>query len=86
MQELQVQLQNVNMEVLSVDSRRGAFSGIQEQNLGPSQTDRFHVSDFDLRFKCFAGTAGSGTMTMGASTSGPSQRYYTVKPGISLKN
>ena len=85
MQQLQVQLQNVNMEGTKL-LIRGVAPSADIKNRIWDQVKLIDSSYSDLICDLSVSQAppGAQTMTMGASTSVPSQRRYTVKSGDTL--
>jgi len=85
MQQLQVQLQNVNMEGNKLLIRGVAPSAdIKNRIWDQVKLIDSTYSDLICDLSVSQAQPGAATMTMGASTSGPSQRHYTVKPGDTL--
>jgi nucleoid-associated protein YgaU len=85
MQQLQVQLQNVNMEGTKLLIRGVAPSAdIKNRIWDQIKLIDSTFSDLVCDLSVSQSQPGAATMTMGASTSGPSQRHYTVKPGDTL--
>src|ERR1700682_414218 len=81
MQQLQVQLKNVNLEGTKLLIRGVAPSGdVKNRIWDQIKLIDSTLADLVCDLSVSQAQPGAATMTMGASTSGQSQRHYTVKP------